>query len=86
MPGVTARQVHIFKVEQRLDRDRPLSDDGRRALLELIDNHRRQVQGEAAVLAEHIQRLKRRATPHRLGAIDGAVESAPSITTSDSAV
>ena len=75
--GVTARQVHIFKIERRLDRDRPLSEEARGALLELIDNHRREENDKAASVSELVERLKRRATPHRLRAIDGAVEGGP---------
>ncbi|KZR91853.1 hypothetical protein MITS9509_01774 [Synechococcus sp. MIT S9509] len=85
LPGVTAKQINIFKIEQKMNRDQPLSDAGKQALLDLIEHHRRQVQEEAALLAEHIQRMKQRATPDRLRAIDGAVESAPQMTTRDAA-
>ena len=77
LPGVTARQVHIFKIEHRHDRDRPLPDDARSRLLELIQNHRRDVKTEAASVAECIEQVKQRATPDRLRAIDGAVEAGP---------
>ena len=77
LPGVTARQIHIFKIERRIDRDRPLPDDARELLLELIENHRRDAKAEAASVAERIEQVKQRATPDRLRAIDGAVEAGP---------
>ncbi|WP_114993143.1 hypothetical protein [Synechococcus sp. UW179A] len=38
LPGVTAKQINIFNIEQKMDRDRSLSDAGRQALLDLIEN------------------------------------------------
>ena len=61
----------------RIDRDRPLPDDARELLLELIENHRRDAKAEAASVAVRIELVKKRATPDRLRAIDGAVEAGP---------
>ena len=85
LPGVTARQVHIFKIEQRLDRDQPLSHEARKALLSVIDNHRQDLKAEASAVAERIEQLTRRATPARLRAIDGAAEAGPQQVSVDAA-